>query len=94
MRKERNYSQGGVGILGLLGLLFIGLKLTGYIDWSWWWVTMPFWGMAALLLIIGCAVLLIRVLVIVSENNMRRLRARRAAKAILKSKGKHSYDDL
>jgi uncharacterized integral membrane protein len=25
----------------LLGVLFIGLKLTGHIDWSWWWVTLP-----------------------------------------------------
>lgn len=23
--------------------MFIGLKLTGYIDWSWWLVTLPFW---------------------------------------------------
>jgi hypothetical protein len=27
-----------------LGLLFVILKLTGVIDWSWWFVTMPFWG--------------------------------------------------
>jgi hypothetical protein len=25
----------------LLTLLFIGLKLTGYIDWSWWLVLSP-----------------------------------------------------
>jgi uncharacterized integral membrane protein len=25
----------------LLGVLFIGLKLTGHIDWSWFWVTFP-----------------------------------------------------
>jgi hypothetical protein len=30
-------------ILGMLGLLFIGLKLTGHIAWSWWWVLSPFW---------------------------------------------------
>jgi hypothetical protein len=23
---------------------FVVLKLTGYISWSWWWVTAPFWG--------------------------------------------------
>jgi len=28
-------SSGGIGILSLLGVLFVGLKLTGYIDWSW-----------------------------------------------------------
>lgn len=26
-----------------LGLLFIGLKLAGSIDWSWIWVLSPFW---------------------------------------------------
>ena len=29
--------------LELLGVLFIGLKLGDVIDWSWWWVTSPFW---------------------------------------------------
>ena len=49
-------SSGGIGVLGLLGVLFVGLKLTGYIDWSWWLVTMPFWGGAILwLLIVGAA---------------------------------------
>ena len=28
----------------LLTILFIGLKLTGYIDWSWLWVLSPIWG--------------------------------------------------
>lgn len=27
----------------LLTVLFIGLKLTGYIAWSWWWVLSPLW---------------------------------------------------
>lgn len=27
----------------LLTTLFIGLKLTGYINWSWWWVLSPVW---------------------------------------------------
>lgn len=36
-------SSNGIGVLGLLGVLFVGLKLTGYIDWSWWLVTLPFW---------------------------------------------------
>jgi hypothetical protein len=41
-------SSGGIGVLGLLGVLFVGLKLGGIIDWSWWWVTLPFWGGLAL----------------------------------------------
>lgn len=30
-------------ILGILGLIFITLKLTGHITWSWLWVLSPFW---------------------------------------------------
>lgn len=30
--------------LSLLGIVFVTLKLTGHIEWSWWWVTVPFWG--------------------------------------------------
>ena len=36
--------NGGIGVLGLLGVVFVTLKLVGTIDWSWWWVTAPFWG--------------------------------------------------
>jgi hypothetical protein len=49
---SENKSSGSVGVLGLLGVLFVALKLTGYIDWSWIWVTAPFWGTFALLFII------------------------------------------
>ena len=45
-------SSSGIGVLGLLGVSFVVLKLTGVIDWSWWWVTLPFWGMFALILIV------------------------------------------
>lgn len=41
-------SAGGIGVVGLLGVLFVGLKLTGYIAWSWWWVLAPFWVPVAL----------------------------------------------
>ncbi len=30
-------------VLSILGVVFIVLKLTGHIDWSWWWVLAPFW---------------------------------------------------
>ena len=41
-----------VGILGILGCIFVTLKLCNVIDWSWWLVTLPFWGGAILFLII------------------------------------------
>lgn len=33
-----------MGISGWLTVLFTGLKLTNFIDWSWWMVTSPLWG--------------------------------------------------
>ena len=32
-----------MSILGILGILFVGLKLAGVIAWSWIWVLAPFW---------------------------------------------------
>lgn len=40
-----------VGFLGLLGILFIGLKLTGFIDWSWVWVLAPIWFSSAIVIL-------------------------------------------
>lgn len=36
-------ASGGTGLLTLLTVLFIALKLTGLIEWSWWWVLAPTW---------------------------------------------------
>ena len=46
-------SSGGVGFFSLLTLLFIGLKLTGQIAWSWWWVLSPIWIPLALVAVIA-----------------------------------------
>lgn len=40
---EKQVIYKGPGILGLLGIAFVVLKLVGVIDWSWWWVTLPFY---------------------------------------------------
>ena len=50
-------SSSGPGFLGLLTILFIGLKLTDHIDWSWWWVLAPLW--IPTVLILGIIVLII-----------------------------------
>jgi len=47
-----NRSSGSIGVLGLLGVSFVVLKLTGYITWSWWLVTLPFWGGLAFLVLL------------------------------------------
>ena len=40
---EVSGNNGGVGFFGLLTIVFIVLKLTGHITWSWWWVLSPLW---------------------------------------------------
>lgn len=40
---ENKQTQSGVGFFGLLTLVFIALKLMGYIDWQWKWVLAPIW---------------------------------------------------
>ena len=35
--------SGGIGFAGPLTIVFITLKLTGVIGWSWWWVLAPLW---------------------------------------------------
>lgn len=43
MSKNTEVNMGGGWFLGLLTILFIGLKLTNYIAWSWLWVLSPMW---------------------------------------------------
>ena len=39
-----------------LFIAFVVLKLTGYIDWSWIWITSPIWILFVLLIIIAVVV--------------------------------------
>ena len=59
----------GVSVLTVLGLIFIVLKLTGHITWSWVWVLAPFWGGFALLAVIF---MLIFVFYALSSHSTRR----------------------
>lgn len=52
----------GFGFLDALAILFIALKLLGYITWSWWWVLSPIWIPAAFALVIGIIVLTVVIL--------------------------------
>lgn len=45
---------------GLLGLIFIVLKLCGVISWSWLWVLSPIW-ISAIIAIIALAIFLIKI---------------------------------
>ena len=57
MSNKQNAS-GGIGIGMILFLIFMTLKLTGFINWSWWWVAAPLWiPVLAAVLIFGIGLL-------------------------------------
>ena len=41
--ENNNYGYDSVSFSSILFLVFLVLKLTNVIDWSWWWVTAPLW---------------------------------------------------
>ena len=49
----KDNTSSGIGIGMILFLIFMTLKLTGDIDWSWWWVTSPLWIPLTLMVAIG-----------------------------------------
>ena len=46
-------SSHGASFLDLLAVLFIGLKLTGYIGWSWAAVLSPIWVPWAIIVVLA-----------------------------------------
>jgi Transmembrane Fragile-X-F protein len=57
---------GGVSFGGLLLLLFVTLKLTDQIGWSWWWVLSPVWiplGVSAVCFVLAGVFLIVGAIV-------------------------------
>ncbi|TIH32688.1 hypothetical protein [Subtercola vilae] len=76
MSSSSSTSGDGIGFAGLLTIVFIVLKLTHVIDWSWWWVLAPVWITCALslgiLAIIGIGV---GVIAVIDHRSHKRNRA-------------------
>ena len=68
MEETRNTSAtlGSVGFFDLLFLVFLVLKLTNVITWSWWWVTAPLWApicaVIAFLILFGLFAITIKII--------------------------------
>lgn len=43
----------GIAFVVIMALVFITLKLSHVIDWSWWWVISPIWISAGLVVLIS-----------------------------------------
>lgn len=58
-KNKLSISIGNLSLSTILFIVFLVLKLTGYITWSWWWVTAPLWvGPAVVVGIIAIALCL------------------------------------
>jgi hypothetical protein len=76
-RRQRYFDQAGnvevsvssMGFIGWLQLLFIGLKLTNYISWSWYWVLAPLWISSILGLSVILVLLVFGIVVVMTEGN-------------------------
>lgn len=49
----------GLSVLGVVGIVFVILKLLGTITWSWWYVLMPFYIPLVIWLLISLVVFVI-----------------------------------
>ena len=57
--ENNNTSSGGISFCGLLTIVFIALKLTHVIDWSWVWVLAPLWIPVAFIILVGVIVFIL-----------------------------------
>lgn len=53
----------GISLPTVVFIVFLILKLTNVIDWSWWWVTAPLWipfAICTVLFIVGVFIDIVR----------------------------------
>jgi uncharacterized protein (DUF983 family) len=62
MSNNNTTVNSGMGLSGWLTILFVGLKLTGYITWPWVWVLSPLWISVLLVIVLIAIVFLIAIL--------------------------------
>lgn len=64
------------GLSTIIFIVFLILKLTNVIDWSWWWVTSPLWISVGL----GLVALLIYTIVLLCIYGARKRKLKRMRK--------------
>ena len=68
--QNKKKTSGSIGITTILFVVFLVLKLTGVISWSWWWVTAPLWIPICFGLIVAIIFIIARV--IIRKKKMRK----------------------
>lgn len=74
MKNNSNYTS-GLSFSSVLFLVFLVLKLTNVIDWSWWWVTAPLWIPVIIFLIfVGGLYVFYQILKYYNKNKLKNFR--------------------
>ena len=63
--KNEQATSSGLGFGAVLFIVFLILKLTNVINWSWWWVTAPLWiptGLAIMIFIVTALVIMVKLI--------------------------------
>jgi len=55
-QRYRSNTTASIGIADVFLVVFVVLKLTGVIDWSWWWVLSPLWIAIGLFVVIAAGI--------------------------------------
>jgi hypothetical protein len=69
MSKEQTTTAISSSLTTILFIVLLVLKLTGNIDWSWWWVTSPLWLPVVILFAIVSILLIAGVIMLYSRGN-------------------------
>lgn len=74
MENNNNYTS-GLSFSSILFLVFLVLKLTNVIDWSWWWVTAPLWIPVIIFLVfVGGLYVFYQILKYYNKNKLKNFR--------------------
>ena len=57
-----------IGFSGILFIVFLILKLTNVIAWSWWWVTAPLWIPIAITIVIFIFIVIFQLIIIYNRK--------------------------
>ena len=66
--KKINVNRGGIGLGGLVFIIFLILKLTGVVSWSWFIVCLPLIISAGLTILLTLLVFIIAIIVAAVNN--------------------------
>ncbi len=71
LQRSMENNSGNLSLSLIIFVVFLTLKLSGVIDWSWWWITSPLWlPFALVLVVIGIISIFALIAVLINDRNV------------------------